>query len=173
MDAMVNRRSLTRPLAPLLLVIASAGCGGAGEVPPVAMSVRIDPTLNAADAWSVGPLPDPWRVGQSFVQATPEGGDRFRLDVTTRVTSEEYERVEFTVAFNAQLPQATASAFWYERSKRESGVIVGQARELHGTLSIDAGGSPPKNASRVIAYDLQGERDGKKVSFRGKLVLRS
>ena len=173
MGAKVNLRSFTRLLAPLLLLITGAACGGTAEVPPVAVSVRIDPTLNAADAWAVGPVPNPWPIGQPLVQATPEGGDRFRLEVTTRVTSEEYERVEFTVAFNAQPPQATASALWYEESERESGVILGQARELRGTLSIDAAGSPSKDASRVIAYDLQGERDGKKVSFRGKLVFLS
>ncbi len=143
---------------------------GSALASPVAVDVRVDPTLDRTDGEHPGnrwdeksDRPVVWlrreKDGSMFLAAHRSSG-------TTRV-----ERVELTIVLDPPGPRAEAAARWYKRRSIPFFTGNENATDLHGVVVVDAARSPSAGDDRIIAYRLDGLRDGKPVHFSGKVIV--
>jgi hypothetical protein len=144
---------------------------GSPIIQDVSVEVRIDPTLDRAGAVHPSGLRSKWTPGELKVMSMREE-DGWLLFAAHHDDHDQpkVERVEIRIALDQPSVRAQASARWYVRHSIPFFTGNESAADIHGVVSVDAARMPTTGDDRIIAYSLDGLRDGKPVHFSGKIV---
>jgi len=155
------------------LILALGACGR-GILPPTEILVVVDPNLSSAESLSITDMPVPWNVGQSFAdaQSSPDYEGAVDFVVFKLISKDTVEKVRLTLDLRDRPPKARAQVYWYMENQQVSGLPVGRAEGLRGTIRVSAEGVPEGMRQRIVDYSLSGQRDGEPVEFKGRILIR-
>jgi hypothetical protein len=137
------------------------------EWTPVEVSVRIDPTLEPTDG--VHPTWH-WAPRKLFVLSEREDGGWELFAAHRDLGDHRVERVEIRLALGQPTLRAQALARWYTVSGIPLFDDDVYATAIHGAVIVDADRAPADGDERIIAYNLDGLRDGNPVHLEGKII---
>jgi hypothetical protein len=136
---------------------------------PADVEVRVDPGLGPQNARRACGRLGGWVVGQ--VQVFERQEDGWLSPVASREDVRPHvERVEIQISLAQPTPRARALARWYDGGSTPFFGREECATDIHGVVIVDAYRMPTVGDDRIIAYDLDGLRDGKPVHFEGKII---
>jgi hypothetical protein len=137
---------------------------------PFGIEVRIDPTLGSLDALhpvrpGLREMANGW-----YVESTPEEGGWAQLAVRREPARHRVESVEIHMLLGQGAPRAQAAVRWYEGGSSPLFTDNEYATNVEGVVTLDSDRMPADGEERVIAYKLDGLRDGAPVRFEGKIA---
>jgi hypothetical protein len=145
--------------------------GGSPIEQPVAVELRVDPYIGRSGAVHPSGLGSTWTPGELKVMSSRED-DGWLLFAAHHddPAQSKVERVEIRLALDQPGVRAEASARWYLRHSTPFFTGNESANRIHGVITVDAARMPTAGDDRIIAYSLDGRRNGRPVYFSGKIV---